>query len=229
MRPLIVVVCLSLSALCSAAQPEALPSSLTLSYVNHPAITGRFIPLIREAYRRLDIDVTFVEQPSARNLMFADKGIVDGDVAYSDLLFKEYTSLIPVGPSLTDVTFLLLCHGELPCNRELLFQAGETFVLTAASMDGMQRLYADVIRADLYTINHLSRIPELVSDGRFHYGIYVVTPQTSHLLDSLNVASVELHTTYTHHLLNIKHAALATRVAPILEQLLGQQSDPSGE
>lgn len=192
--------------------------TLTLSYVNHPVIVKQIIPLVQRAYLRLGIDVDFVEQPSKRNLRLASSGITDGEVAYSDLLVQPYANLLLVGPEFFESIFVLLCHRSEPCDKGVLYEEEKTIVLTDASRDGLESVYQDKLSVGMYSINSLKRIPRLIDGRRLVYGIYVTTEDDTSLADYPELTYVELFRTKTHHVLNEKHATLATHVAKALQQ-----------
>lgn len=196
---------------------------MTFSYVNHPSVVKVLLPLIEESYKRLGITVNFVEQPSARNLRLASKGVTDGDTAYSDLLVDFYDNLITVGPELIQSNFVLLCHVSAQCNASVLEDPNKTVVLTDASRDGLEYKLMDQLKSKLYSINSLSRIPKLIDGRRLVYGIYVVADLQSNLAAYPNLRFVHLFTTKTHHILNDKYAYMANDVAKSMQQVMKKQ------
>ena len=65
--------------------------------------------LIREAYRRLGLDVDFVELPTLRELEWADMGEIDGCLARTRKVAAGY-------PNLVRVRFPLFRHGVSACS-----------------------------------------------------------------------------------------------------------------
>lgn len=202
---------------------KAKPKLMTFSYINHPSVVKVLLPLIEETYKRLGIVVNFVEQPSARNLRLASKGVTDGDTAYSDLLVDFYDNLITVGPELIQSHFVLLCHVSVPCDSTVLNNPNKTVVLTDASRDGLEYKLKDQLKSELYSINSLSRIPKLINERRLVYGIYVVADLEANLAEYPNLRFVHLFTTKTHHILNDKYAYMANDVAKSMQQVMKEQ------
>lgn len=205
------------------AQELLLPERMTLSYINHPVIVQQVIPTVRSAYEILGIEVEFVEQPSARNLRQASAGITDGEVAYSDLLVASYPNLLLVEPAFFQSIFVLLCHRTEPCSQEILFDPNNTLVLTDASRNGLESRFGDRIKADMYSINSLKRIPRLIDGRRLRFGIYVTTQGDSSLADYPDLTSIVLFATKTHHVLNDKYSYIAPRVSEALSQVLKEK------
>jgi hypothetical protein len=222
------VLCILLCCFCSFgfAQQEKVkvyPDVMTFSYVNHPSVVNVLLPLIKETYQRLGINVNFVEQPSARNLRLAAKGVTDGDTAYSDLLVDFHDNLITVGPELIQSHFVLLCHVSAHCSLDVLNDPTKTVVLTDASRDGLEYKLKDKLKSELYSINSLSRIPKLIDGRRLVYGVYVVADLESNLDAYPNLKFVHLFTTKTHHILNDKYDYLANDVAKSMQQVMKEQ------
>lgn len=191
---------------------------LTLSYVKHPIIEQEIIPLLEDAYAELDIQVKFIEQPSARNLLQASRGITDGDVAYSDLLVKRYPNLLKVEPGFLDSQFVLLCRASRLCSPDILRDADAVVVLTDATRDGMKAIFSDDLRARLYAINYLHMIPELIDGEKFDYGVYVTTTAGLGLQPFAKLQSVKLFKTRTHHILHEKHRELVPRISEAIKR-----------
>lgn len=195
---------------------------MTFSYINHPVIVQQVIPVVRSAYSRLGIQVEFVEQPSKRNLRLASHGITDGETAYSDLLVSSYPNLMLIGPEFFESIFVLVCHITEPCSENVLFDPSKIIVLTDASRDGLEAIYAEKLVSNMYSINSLKRIPLMIDGRRLRYGIYVTTENDTSLDKFPDLNKVELFRTKTHHVLNDKFSALAPRVAKALQQVINE-------
>lgn len=179
-----------------------------------------YLPLIKETYDRLGIAVSFVEQPSERNIKAVDEGLFDGDAAYSDLLIKPYTKLIDVQPPLGTSVFILICKQTLPCNKQVLADSRKSVVMTDASEFGLRNVLADRFAVRPYNINELSRIPKLIESGRFDYGVYVTTQ-----IEKLKLASakaVPLFESDTVHILHRRYGYLREIVGATLQQVIAE-------
>lgn len=207
-----------------SVKAEEWPTTMTFSYISHPVIVNEIIPIIRETYAHLGVTVAFEEQPSARNLLLVSSGVSDGEVAYSDLLFKKYSNLVVVGPSFVSSQFVLLCQSKLPCNKDIIFDSNNTIVMTEATLGGMKIKYEDTFTATPYVINRLQRVPKLLHDNRFDYGFYVVTDREQGLKGFESLQKVHLFSTQTHHILNDKFAFMKDDVSRVLTQVIAEKN-----
>jgi hypothetical protein len=213
----------SLTTFCQEVLPPVTPQKLVFSYVNHPVIVERILPMLEKAYGRLGIEVAFVMQPSARNLKLVAQGVTDGEAVYSDLLINSYPNLLIVEPPFFTSIFVLLCHKSVVCQQQKLSDASKTLVLTDASREGLQIKYEQDLKMQLYSINSLDRIPQLIESGKMTYGIYVTTEDDKSLDDFHNLQATSLFTTNTYHILNEKHQGLIPSVSASIMAVLAEK------
>ncbi|MGJ8680035.1 hypothetical protein [Paraglaciecola sp.] len=192
------------------------PESMTFSYVNHPVIVNKVIPLIEKTYLKLDIKTRFILQPSLRNLKAVNNELVDGDVAYSDLLLKGYDELIKIRPKLMDSVFVLLCKPSIVCNQQVLFDSKQTFAATDSSKSGLDIWFDNTLSASFYAINDLSVIPKLISENRVQYGVYVLGKDQQVPFDVQKLNLAPLFTTSTFHTVHKKYAFMKDEIGQAL-------------
>ncbi|MFT4938871.1 MAG: hypothetical protein ACI88A_001902 [Paraglaciecola sp.] len=214
---------LIIAGISSAEDQQVAPPSMLFSYINHPYVIKHLIPTIEKSYALLGIKTEFVEQPSARNLRFVDQGITDGEVAYSDLLVSKYQNLLIVGPVLVSSVFVIICHESVTCGREVLNDKSKVLVLTDATKDGMEVMFKDKFEIELYLINRLNQIPQLLSEGRFQYGIYVIAKEEIGKIKFSKLNYEILFETQTHHIINRKYAHLANAISKAISQVLAEK------
>jgi hypothetical protein len=202
---------------CDSTAAQVKPSHMTFSYVDHPVITHEVIPIIERAYSLMGIKLTFEMHPSSRNLKAVESGIVDGDVAYSDLLLKGYDTLVKIEPPLVTSIFVLLCLPDVRCNQEVLFDDNNVIVSTDTTHKGLLSFYPESLSRSFYTINNLSIIPKLLAQERFQYGIYVFGNSQVLSSDFQHLKVIELFKTQTHHTLHQKHAFMKDEISAALQ------------
>lgn len=78
-------------------------SPLVISMLADSHIHRAISNVLTEAYRRVDVPVTFRISPGYRPLVDANNGMVDGDVARIEGTEKEYQNLLPVPVSLVSM------------------------------------------------------------------------------------------------------------------------------
>ena len=217
---LCVLIFLVTSAQCAEQQR---PKKLVFSHVNHPVIIHQLIPMIREVYAGLGINTVFIEQPSDRNLKAINKGLLDGDVVYSDLLLRGYDNLVIVQPPLVTSVFVLLCQPEARCEQQVLGDENTLVVSTDASYHGVNSWYGDSVKAEFYHINNLSIIPDLIAEKRFQYGIYIFSAEQIAQGTQNKVNYHELFRTNSYHILNPRYAFLKDEVGRGIIRMLEQK------
>lgn len=193
------------------------PTHMTFSYVDHPVIIHEVIPIVDRAYLAMGIKLTFEMHPSSRNLKAAESGIVDGDVAFSDLLLKGHDTLVIIEPPLVTSIFVLLCSPDLRCNQEVLFDDDNVIVSTDTTHKGLLSFYPQSLSRSFYTINNLSIIPKLLAQQRFQYGIYVFGGSQTLSSDIQHLKVVELFKTQTHHTVHQKYAFMKDEISAALQ------------
>jgi hypothetical protein len=203
-------------------QERVRPQKMTFSYVNHPVIVNELIPIVREAYASLGIETQYIEQPSDRNLREINKGLLDGDVVFSRLLLVNYPDLILIEPPLVTSIFILICQPQLICDNSVIEDPSKLLVLTDASHTGLKQWFGNEPKIGLYIINNLSTIPQLVTDRRADYGMYVMSASQLKQIDETNFHYHELFRTESYHILNPKYAYLKADVENAIRQVIAK-------
>jgi hypothetical protein len=206
-----------------AEEEQIIPQSMLFSYINHPYVIQHLIPTIEKSYGLLGIRAEFVEQPSSRNLRLIEQGVTDGDVAYSDLLVSKHQNLLKVGPVLGTSVFVLICNKSVVCEPEVFSDKSKTLVLTDATKGGLEVMFGDEFEVELYIINRLNQIPELLTEGRFQYGIYVFAKKEIGNTKFPKLQYQVLFETQTHHIINYKYAHLANDISKAMSQVLAEK------
>ena len=196
------------------------PTHMTFSYVDHPVIVSDIIPLVRQAYLDIGIEIELVLLPSYRNLKAVESEEVDGDIAYSDLLLQGHNALIKIEPQLASSIFVLLCQPDIQCNQNVLFDNNSTIVSTDTTFKGMLSFYSQPLSDAFYTINNLSIIPNLIVQKRFQYGIYVLGESQVMSPDLQQLSIVELFKTQTHHTIHQKYAFMKDEIGVALQRAM---------
>lgn len=206
----------------AVAQELIKPKKMTFSYVNHPVIVDELIPIVQQAYASLGIETQFVEQPSDRNLRAIKKGLIDGDVVFSRLLVKKYPELLLIEPPLVRSIFLLLCQPQLPCSQSVLSDPKKLIASTVASQNGLIETFGKQLKVNFYLINNLAVIPQLITEKRFEYGIYVMNATQLEQVNQDDFHYLELFRTDSFHILHPKYAFLKADVERALREIMAK-------
>lgn len=95
-----------------AATPAHAAETLTLAAAANTVDTLTSEVIVREAYRRLGIEVIIKKYPGERALRLADAGRVTGDVQRIDGLSKKYRNLIQIKPPINFIEAAAFAHGS---------------------------------------------------------------------------------------------------------------------
>ena len=114
---------LSLQADSKADADAALSQTLTLSYVSHPVTENVLVPLIRESYQSLGLNINFMAVEAERGLRLLQEGMVDGDVARTDLVLATLDNVVTVA-KLDELKLELHCRPGLQCKLDDLTNPG---------------------------------------------------------------------------------------------------------
>jgi hypothetical protein len=192
--------------------------------VRHPVIVKKLIPIIKETYARIGIEIELVPQPSKRNLKLVSSGLVDGEVAFTEALAHGYTNLLIVKPILSQGKFVLLCRKHLACNESVLANEDQTVVITDTSLTRLKQLFSERLKVDFYPINEINKIPTLVFQKRFDYGVYILNINNKEAPFPESISFYTLHKTNTVHILNDRLAYIEDMVSRSLTEVLAEKS-----
>ncbi|KZN29735.1 hypothetical protein N475_05405 [Pseudoalteromonas luteoviolacea DSM 6061] len=220
MNIVIIGLILTFSVASFATENQVTSTKLTISYIDHPSILNKALPLIEKAYQAENINVDFVAIPSHRLINEIQSQHTDGDVILAKEIFAPYKELIAVGPPLTKVQFVLLCVESVPCNQRVIQTSPKTILATDESMRVILNKFPTSRRNRYYQLNQLGRLPHLLQEQRFEYAIYVMSsswpiPQA---LEHLN--RHVLFESHAYHVVHKKHAALAEKIAVRITEIL---------
>jgi hypothetical protein len=193
---------------------------MTFSYVNHPTMKNRLIPITEIAYKKLGVRTQFVPQPSNRNLRLVESGDVDGDVGYMKIVSSGYNNLIALEPPVVSGIFVLLCRPELICAESVLFDSSETMVTTSATVEGAQKRYQQPFQINPYIVNNINVIPDFISKKRFRYALYATSQSEMWRVGKESIKHIELFDASVHHTLNEKYESFVPLISAAIAQAI---------
>ncbi|XOV79140.1 MAG: hypothetical protein ACFHVJ_19855 [Aestuariibacter sp.] len=196
---------------------------LVFSYVKHDYVESIAIPIIERAYKQLGISIVFVEMPSHREMLEVSKGKIDGSVIASKSLYGRYSNILTVQPAITQSVFVLMCIRHIPCDKQVLADSNAHVVMTDASEKALRYVVPD-FSTQVTNINLLGAIPELISSGKFLYGIYVMEQSEIRHIQHGPVVYSELFRNPAHHVLAKKHESLIPAISTVLKTQLSLSS-----
>lgn len=200
---------------------NSLAKPFALSHAPHPAIKSIYIPILKEVYSELGINVEFLEMSTHRGLVEANAGHVEGDVARFSEALPDYPNLMTVPTALDRADIILLCVRETDCSDNALKDPKNRILIPTET--AVVRRFIVTNPANFTPVSHsLSKSQEMLSMGRFKYALYVSSELYPHQAktDKYNLNWVVLESFPIFHVLHKDHEALADAIAPILSRVL---------
>ncbi|MDF2177146.1 hypothetical protein P2G88_02665 [Aliiglaciecola sp. CAU 1673] len=216
------LLCLSANLKANAVEPL---TKISLSYLEHPSVVTRAIPIVRDAYQALGIELELVAMPASRLISSILQGQLDGDVVLAEDIFYPYPDIIAVGPPLSSVTFVLLCQPRVDCTAEILGNPTITIASTDESYNSVVRRIPNAAGSHIYKVNYLGKMPELVASGHFDYAFYVMSNDWPVPEGVKKLKRLPLFESYAYHVLHKKHADLVPRLHQAIANVLASEHE----
>ncbi|MCG8517866.1 MAG: hypothetical protein MI794_07735 [Pseudomonadales bacterium] len=178
-------------------------------------------PIIREAYRRLGIELKILQLPAERALQMASRGQVDGEVARLAVIREQYPSLVMVPEPLfmienvvfsKDISFPVQGYQSLQPYQVVTLRGYKHFE---------ERLTA--LQVDFSLLPTYEQIFQTIDKDRFQLALLTRLDglKTLSELDVSGVFALEppLEVVPAYHFLHRKHAHLVPRLTRVLREM----------
>lgn len=163
---------MTIITICFLFTPISFGEQLTISYVNHPRVIDKYLPIVKQAYSNIGLSPNFVKMTPSRGLKSLKTGFIDGDVIRMERHIDSESNLISVPPILTKVTTYLICSVEVECNLSVLSDKEKVVLVNIASVDELLSQLNIDIKATLYQLENIGVFTQLLNTKRFQYMIY---------------------------------------------------------
>ena len=217
-RLIILVLCLISSS--NLIAETALPKSLLLSYVAHPAVTQTHIPIIKQVYKNLGIGVKFFPAPTERGFLQMNSAVTDGDVIRPLARIVQYENLIKVGPVLDNVRFVIFCRAEKACTPEILNNPTIT-ILTSVEFKAFE--FSANWKANVYVISKLENFSDLFKSKKFDYFTYALSQRENYQHNFENVNYFVLKDMPSYHVLHKKYRFMQEQISAAIKQVFKRE------
>ena len=200
---------------------QCLAGPFVLSHAPHPALKSIYIPILKEVYSELEMDVEFLEMSTRRGLVEANALRVDGDVVRFSEALQDYPNLITVPPALDSAEIILLCVPGVDCSDKALKDTENRIVIPTET--AVVRRFVATYKAKFSPVSFsLSKAQKLLSLGRFEYALYVSSKLYPHQAktDEYGLNWVVLESFPLYHVLHDSHGELAEDMYPVLSRVL---------
>ena len=183
---------------------ERLPEKLSFTAAEHPSIQRTFIPLIKNVYDRLGVEIEIVTVPVSRGLKLVDQGLFDGDVVRLGSVIKDFDNLIEIPVPLTEVDISLYCNTDVACNLNVLTDSTKNVAIMHGY--GFARTLIEKYQAQFFVYDAIPKVSEMFEKERFNYLVFVA-PSNEKLEPPgfNNLERVLIQNEMAYHVLNSKH------------------------
>lgn len=197
---------------------KTVPEKLTFSYTSHPVVDKVLLPLIRQAYQNLGIEVEFIAVESQRAQQLLNDGLVDGDVARIGQVASRIPNVVLVA-LLDKLSLSLRCRPDIQCNTEDVNNA-ELRIFMASSRATLAFLNLNY-KAELYPLRDWNQINVMYQQNKIERFLWIEgTLASSPVVDGAVVLPLESTPLDLYHILHKSHAYLAPQANQQLELLL---------
>jgi len=176
--------------------------------------------IIKEAYKRLHIDIELLYLPAERSLWAANNDIIDGDVARIIGMEKEYPNLLRVKIPVTH-TVLYACVKNITFKVEG-WQSLKPYRIV--HLRGAKLIENNLKNFHTETVTTIEQAFTMLEHGRVD--VVVAAEITEELRNYPNIKALmpELYSFPVYHYLNKKHANLIAPLEAILTEMIADKT-----
>lgn len=177
--------------------------------------------ILKEAYRRLQIPVEFIDVPAKRALLLSSSGVLDGEVARIADVETQYPSLLRISPAINfiepsafakNAKFAINGWEALNGHRIGIVQGVGS---SERGVKGLPAVQAVPNQATLLKMLYADRIDVAVTD--LFSGM--ITLKELGLNSAIRPMSPPLQKIYIYHFLHENHRALVPKVEAVLREM----------
>lgn len=201
--------------------------SFVISYMEHEGLVKYYVPVIREAYRRIGIEAKFELINDKRALLLLNDGLIDADAAKTLETIDQYPKFRPLATPLSKIEVHLVCQPYLDCNKEVLENANLSLGIVAAGEFYDELLGNAVIKiVDLTSFDILAKIFE---QQKVDAMVVVVDDFSQRYLSGF-LNHVKVQEKLGYHLISVRHAAIADELDSVIQEIIQSgEFMPEGE
>jgi polar amino acid transport system substrate-binding protein len=199
--------------------PAPAGSRLTLGY-GGGSLSIASLKVLREAYRRIGVEILAKRLPAARSLEMADQGLVDGEVNRITAIEEHYPRLMRV-----DVPVNLLEGVVMTCGNGLEHITPEALGKLHVGIKIGNR-YAEMLTRgmpDVTRLPHEDKLVRLLLEGRLDALLvdraWAESERAKPGMGCLRISEPPLVVTPLYHYLNRDHADLVARITGVLRAM----------
>lgn len=205
--------------LCTSPQAKGtLPRVLVFSYTNHPTTQQYYLPIIRQAYQNLGIEIQLVEAGPDRFIQLYQEGKIDGDIGRTATL-KQLLPRMQLVYQIDEMKISYHCSARVKCSpADLTDPALLIFTPVVKKVQDMVKLK---ISARTYEVNNWQQLLDMYQQQKVDRFIMVDGKRFHTTLQlSLQRFFVPHLPIPFYHMLHHKHSQLTPLVAAEIAKVL---------
>lgn len=202
-----------------------LPRGLVFSYTNHPTTQQYYLPIVRQAYKNLGIELELVEASTARFIQLYQEGKIDGDIARISQL-KQFLPDLLLVYKIDDMQVSYHCGANVHCSAADLNNPNR--LIFTPVVKKVQQLIKLQLLAKTYEVNSWQQLLDLYQhqktnrflmvDGRRFHTTLNATPQRIAIRHTLLPV---------YHVLHNKYQQLVPLVAAEMKNVMARYPAPT--
>jgi len=160
------LLCCTLYFICLSVQAE---QALMVSHVKHPAVTKKYLPVVKAMYQQANIDTKlFLVNNSPRSVKALNEGFFDADIGKILSSIKGQENIIYVPTPIASVGLYLVCRKQIVCDKKVLDDS-RNIIASRFNREMLTNILP--IRASISQILSQKRINKMLRIGRVNYSL----------------------------------------------------------
>ena len=200
--------------------PAQSGKSVVLSVIENDETHAVAREVVREAYRRLGIEVVFYELPARRALSWANEGKTDGDVARIRGTEESYPNLIPVEVPVTVFKGVAFTKDV----DEKIAEWADLRKYIVGIVRGIRYAEIGTQGMQVFEANNMTHLFTLLDSGRIQIAVAVreaglIEARKNFKNKGIHIIGDPLYSAPLFHFVHKRNQALVSRLESVLEEM----------
>lgn len=192
---------------------------LLVSYPDHP-VAPLFMPVIEQSYKKLGINISYLQAPLVRRLVMLNKGQVDADLGARETVLDRYPNVLRVGPALIKGEVLLVCREQRLCSADVMHNPKLAVYAELSGWDLLDDALDKPITVKRGSLQEYVSVVDMFNKGRTEYIVIIKMENNVQMPIPADTTSVKLADIAFYHHIHKKHQKLAEPLALAIEHQL---------
>lgn len=203
-----------------STQPGA--GEFNVGYVKHPG-AYQHMEIVRQVYKGVGINVTFVEMPVKRRLLALSEGGLDADMGAPAYVSEHFPNIIKLEPVVAIGSLFLFCSAEIgECDHGLLDQRKTPIFMDGVDAITSKRLITTPFTARINTLEHNNAIAEMFNTEKIDLFVDIVVNDKLFFVLERQHNRLKLGTVKYHHHINLRHKHLKSAIEASFDRVFAE-------